>query len=231
MGLPSNLWAPMPNITNILNEEIRRLARREIKSNTGVVRKQTAQYRRDIAELKRQVASLSKAVAFLGKQEKRRVAEQPVGQEVEGRRFRADGLRSHRAKLGLSAKDYGLLVGVTGQTIYNWEEGKGRPRQQQVSKVAAVRGIGKREAMKRLELLGATVGQARPRGRFDQTAVEFITLLVQGNKATHRAEIGTAWTKAGRGGRADNTLTRMVKAGSLKRTKVKGEKGSKYSVA
>ena len=144
----------MLNITSILNEEIRRLARREIKSNTGVVRKQTAQYRRDIAVLKRQVASLTRAVASITKQERRRVAEQPVADEVEGIRFRADGLKSHRAKLGLSAKDYGLLVGVTGQTIYDWESGDSRPRQQQVAKVAAVRGIGKREAMKRLELLG-----------------------------------------------------------------------------
>ena len=219
----------MANITSILNEEIRRLARREIKSNTGVVRKQTAQYRRDIAALKRQVASLTRAVASITKQEKRRVAQQPVAQEVEGIRFRADGLKSHRAKLGLSAKDYGLLVGVTGQTIYDWESGDSRPRQQQVTKVAAVRGIGKREVMKRLELLGANVGQPRQRGRFEQTAQEFITSLLKGQKTTTSAQIKAAWQKAGRKGKADNTLGLMVKAGTLKRVKIKGEKGSEYS--
>jgi len=224
----------MPNITSILNEEIRRLARREIKSNTSVVRKQTAQYRRDIAALKRQVASLSKAVAFLAKQEKRRVAEQPVPQEVEGIRFRADGLKSHRAKLGLSAKDYGLLVGVASKTIYDWESGQSRPRQQQVAKVAAVRGIGKREAMKRLELLGGlkqtlpATQRGRKRG---QTAKAFILALVKGRKGITSAEIKTAWKKDGRPGKADNTLGLLVKQGNLKRAKLKGEKGSKYSVA
>lgn len=143
----------MPNLTSILNEQIRRLARREIRSNTGVVRRATAQYRRDIAALKRQVAGLSKAVAFLERQEQRRVTTEPVPQEAEGMRFRADGLRSHRKRLGLSAQDYGRLVGVSTLTIYSWESGKSRPRKQQLAKLAAVRGIGKREAMKRLELL------------------------------------------------------------------------------
>jgi DNA-binding transcriptional regulator YiaG len=66
-------------------------------------------------------------------------------------RFRADGLRTHRAKLGLSAKDYGKLVGVSGLTIYHWEAGKAKPRRRQLAALATVRGIGKREALKRLE--------------------------------------------------------------------------------
>jgi DNA-binding transcriptional regulator YiaG len=75
---------------------------------------------------------------------------------VEGIRFRADGLKSHRAKLGLSAKEYGRLVGVSGLTIYNWENGKTRPRSQQLANLATVRGMGKREAMKRLGTTDAT---------------------------------------------------------------------------
>jgi len=178
----------MPNITSVLNDQIRRLARREIRNSTGVVRRATAQYRRDIAALKRQVASLSQTVMYLQKQEARRAADQPVPQKVEGLRFRADGLKSHRAKLMLSAQQYGRLVGVTGQTIYDWESGQSRPRQQQVIKLAAVRGIGKREALKRLELLGAAKTESptrrytrRPGG---QTAQEFILALVKAKNAS-----------------------------------------------
>ena len=138
----------------MLNEEIRRLARREIKAQTGTTKRLTAKYRRDIAALKREVAGLHKTVAYLQTQERRRVSERPAPEG--GRvRFRADGLRTHRAKLGLSAKDYGRLVGVAGLTIYHWEHGKARPRRQQLAKLVAVRGIGKREALKRLELLGS----------------------------------------------------------------------------
>ena len=39
-------------------------------------------------------------------------------------------------------------------TIHNWESAKSRPRQEQLAALVAVRGIGKREAAKRLELLG-----------------------------------------------------------------------------
>ena len=177
---------------------------------------------------------MAKTISFLEGQEKRRVSEQPVAtQESEGIRFRADGLRSHRAKLGISAQDYGLLVGVTGQTIYDWEAGQSRPRKQQVAKVASVRGIGKREALKRLELLGAgkapaTTRAARRSG--GQTAQQFILSMVKSGKGATTAEIDQAWRKSGRAGRANNTLTIMTKAGLLKRTKADG-RGSMYAAA
>ena len=40
-------------------------------------------------------------------------------------------------------------------TIYNWELGKARPRQKQLAGLVAVRGLGRREAMKKLEMLKA----------------------------------------------------------------------------
>ena len=155
----------MPNLASALNDQIRRLSRREITSQTKPTRRLTAQHRRDIAALKREMAALRKKVAFLEAQEKRRVAERPAPPAAEGLRFRADGMKSHRAKLGLSAKDYGRLVGVAGLTVYNWEGGKARPRRAQLARVAAVRGLGKREAMTRLALLGGSNGAADARRR------------------------------------------------------------------
>ncbi len=218
----------MPNLTSILNEQIRRLSRREIKAQTSTTRRLTAHYRRDIAALKRQVASLAKTVSFLERQEKKRVAERPVPQEAGDIRFRADGLRTHRAKLGLSARDYGQLVGVAGLTIYSWESGKSRPRKAQVAKLVAVRGIGKREAYKRLELLGVSTDSQR--GKYSQTAEEFIAALVKSKKGIRSGDINRAWKSAGRSGKADNTLSLMVKAGKLKRAKLRGERGSQYRV-
>lgn len=157
----------MANLTNVLNEHVRRLARREIRRNMQKTRKLTAQYRRDIAALKREIASLARAVTFLEKQEKRRTG---AGHHVamhaaaagggagerggKSLRFRADGMKTHRAKLGLSAADYGKLVGVSGLTIYHWESKKAKPRRSQLPKLASVRGLGKREAVKRLEMMG-----------------------------------------------------------------------------
>ncbi|MFI5378788.1 MAG: helix-turn-helix domain-containing protein, partial [Tepidisphaerales bacterium] len=170
----------MINLNTVLNERIARIARKEIKAQTGTTKKATVRYRSDIAGLKREVARLRKVTSFLEAQEKKRVAQQPVPQEVQGMRFRADGLKSHRAKLGLSAREYGKLVGVAGLTIYQWEGGKSRPRQAQLAKLAGVRGIGKREALKRLEMLGGDVqGKAHKRGTYKQTAHEMILSLVK----------------------------------------------------
>ena len=155
-------------------------------------------------------------------------------QKVEGIRFRADGIKSHRTKLGLSAKDYGRLVGVAGLTIYQWEGGKNRPRAAQLAKLAAVRGLGKREAIKRLELLDGTDGTTPKRRQTREggtTAKEFIVSLVRGRKASTTNEINAAWRESGRKGTADNTMSLMVKAGELKRMKNDGGRGSKYGVA
>lgn len=143
----------MSNIASILNDQIRRVARREIKAQTKTLRRLVAHYRRDIASLKRQVAAGAKQVAYLESREKHRVAEEPVTSLPSDIRFRADGLRSHRARIGFSAAAYGKLVGVTGQTIYDWEAGRSKPRRQQVARIVDLRGVGKREALKRLELL------------------------------------------------------------------------------
>ena len=70
----------------------------------------------------------------------------------------------------------------------------------------------------------------KTRGTFAQTAEEFILGLAKGDGMTS-FEINKKWTSAGRGGKADTTLSRMVKAGKLKRAKLKEGKGSTYSAA
>ena len=57
--------------------------------------------------------------------------------------------------MGLSATDFGKLVGVSAQSIYNWELGAAKPRAEQVAKLAALRSVGKREAQVRLQQLAA----------------------------------------------------------------------------
>ena len=115
----------MPNITVVLREEIARLARKEIKTQTEVLRKASAEYRKRIAEMKRQITDLERKVKSLEKQGPK-TAQPKTGEDEEGIfRFSARGLRSNRKRLGLSASDYGKLIGVTGQTVYKWEQDSG----------------------------------------------------------------------------------------------------------
>ena len=143
----------MPSIAAVLKQEITRLARKEVKLQTEVIRKASTHYRRDIAQLKRQVLGLLKHVGYLEQQERKRAVKGVRGASAEGRRFSPRGLKTHREKLSLSAADYSELVGVTAQTIYSWEQGKSKPRDGQLAALVAVRDLGKREALKRLELL------------------------------------------------------------------------------
>ncbi|MFW6039129.1 MAG: helix-turn-helix domain-containing protein [bacterium] len=143
----------MPDLASTLKQEIRRLARSEINAENQTLRKQSTQYRRDIAELKRQVADLTREVQFLRQQEQKRLHAGPPESEAQNVRFSPTWLRAHREKVGLSQESYGKLVGVSGLTIYNWEQGKTRPRQPQLAAWADVRKLGKREAQKRLEMV------------------------------------------------------------------------------
>ncbi len=145
----------MANLAAAMKDEIQRLARKEVKSQTGSTKQAVAQYRREIAGLKRQMRKQEQKIAFLEAQEKKRLEEPPATEEAtEGVRFSARSVKAQRERLGLSAADYAKLVGVSSLTIYNWEQGKTRPRQEQLAALVAVRGIGKREALRRLELLG-----------------------------------------------------------------------------
>lgn len=144
----------MANLAEALKAEIRRLARKEVKAETGATKQAVAQYRREIAALKRQLREQEKKLTSLSSQAGKRLDEpQAADGETEGVRFSARSVKAQRKRVGLSAADYAKLVGVSPLTIYNWESGKTRPRQEQLAALVAVRGIGKREAMKRLEML------------------------------------------------------------------------------
>ena len=144
----------MANLASVLKSEIRRLARKEARDVTEVSRRAAAQHRRDIAELKRKVSSLERKVALLEKRTWRELPTQAEAQDAENLRFSAKGLASRRKKLGLSGADYAKLLGVSMPTLYNWENGKSKPRKEQLARIAAIRGLSKREALARLEQLG-----------------------------------------------------------------------------
>ena len=141
----------MANFASSLKSEVARLARKEVRAQTDVLRKAAAQQRGEIAALKRQLKSLQTELRGLGR--KRQAASPAPEQEDDGgvrRRFSAKRLATMRTRLGLSAQDFGTLVGVTGQSIYKWEAGAARPRASQLEAIAAVRAMGKRDIAQRL---------------------------------------------------------------------------------
>lgn len=145
----------MPNLGAVLKAEIARLSRREVKALIEATAKVSTQHRKYIAGLKRQVAKLEHDVARLHKRLGPASNEQLSVAGGAALRFVAKGFRSHRNRLGLSAAEYGKLLGVSAQSIYNWERNVSVPRKEQLMRIAALRSLGKREAKARLEHLRA----------------------------------------------------------------------------
>ena len=148
----------MPNIASVLKVEIVRLARKELRSEVDSIRKALAAARAEGAALKRRVSELERSLrqpARVAHARPPSPSPSPV-EEADGAdkfRFRASGMASNRKRLGLSAADFGLLVGASGQSVYAWEQGKARPRGKNLAAIAAMRGVGKREVVERLAAL------------------------------------------------------------------------------
>ncbi len=144
----------MPNLQAVLRQEIRRLARSEVRSELEATKRAVAQHRREIAELKRRNTALERTVSYLQSRETKRLKAGPSQAEpTQGTRFSFRSLKAQRRRSGLSQEEYASLVGVSSSTIYNWESGSTKPSGKHLPTLMSLRGIGKREAKKRLELV------------------------------------------------------------------------------
>lgn len=143
----------MPDIAKVLKEEIQRLARKEIRAATANLRKDTIALKRAVNEQKRRIDALERqnkklhAGAAKPKGEKQD-AESPV----VNARISAKMIKSIRKRLGLSQAQLAKLLGVNGQTVYQWEHKEGRLtfRRNIKERIVEIRNLGAREAKKLL---------------------------------------------------------------------------------
>jgi DNA-binding transcriptional regulator YiaG len=71
-------------------------------------------------------------------------------EEIDLGGFSPEMVGSERKRLGLSAKHYADLMGVSMLTVYNWEKGRAFPRDAQLTRWKKIKGITKREAERRV---------------------------------------------------------------------------------
>lgn len=150
----------MPNLASVLKAEVARIARKEVRGQTDALKKTVASQRSDIAALKRRLQDLEKSLKHVTRVASKAAPDAKLDAHADEAqfRFRASGMASNRKRLGLSAADYGLLVGATGQSVYAWESGKTKPRAKNLAAIAALRGAGKREVDARLAELKQRAG-------------------------------------------------------------------------
>ena len=139
----------MSTFATQLKSEIGRIAKKETRAETAALKKSNALFRSDIAALKRRMSELESLAKRLHKQiPQTRLLE--AATPTENLRFRVDGFAALRKKLGLTANEMGALIGVSGQSIYKWEQGKAKPRASQLKAISAARKMGKREVEQKL---------------------------------------------------------------------------------
>jgi DNA-binding transcriptional regulator YiaG len=144
----------MPDIKQVLSEEIRRLARKELKNALQPMAKQIADERKRVSELKKQIADLNKEIACLRKKSACDVENVSAAAEDDNKtlRLNAAGIVRIRTKLKISQSELARLIGVTQHTVSLWEIGKVSPRANTKSAICALRKVGKRELKKMLAL-------------------------------------------------------------------------------
>ena len=137
----------MPDLKNLLNDEIRRLARKEIRIAMEPVAAQIAAQKKTISDLKKQIADLEKML-------RKSVPEQIAAIEEEVNepkiRLNAAGIARIRTKLKLTQAEFAKLLGVATHTVSIWELDKSAPRAAMKIKICELRKVGKREINARL---------------------------------------------------------------------------------
>lgn len=147
----------MPTMAQVLKEEIRRLARREIRISLARSRKEIATLRRALAEMRTRFAVAeadrriqAKTVAALRPESGTGPAE-----PAEAGWFSSKGIRALRKRLRVTQAQFARLSGVTSQAVYTWERGgargKLRLRKKTAAALAGLRNLGAKEAKARLE--------------------------------------------------------------------------------
>jgi hypothetical protein len=78
--------------------------------------------------------------------------------------------------------------------------------------------------------VGVRAGRKRKRGRFATTGEESIISFVRANRNPTTQDVKRHWASEGRGGTADNALSKLVRDRKLKRIALEDQRGSRYSL-
>lgn len=147
----------MSDFKQVLQDEIRRLARKEIKVALEELENVVIAQRKALNLMQKRVEALEKcAMEFARPEEpKPQVSLEEPAMEAKEIRLNAAGIQRLRNKLDMSQRDFAILLGVSVPTISLWECGKNSPREALKRKVAALRRIGKKELAHLLAETGA----------------------------------------------------------------------------
>lgn len=143
----------MPNIAQLLKDEISRLARKEVRAASAPLQQQIRELKKTNRQQREAIDALQRRVGQL-----QALASSPTDKILkasaiaEDRQIRLSGtsIKKHRKRLGLSQGELGQLLNVSTNTIVRWEQNKSKPREAYRAGIAQLRTMGVREVKKLL---------------------------------------------------------------------------------
>jgi len=142
----------MPNVAQVLKEEITRLARKEAKAQADPLRQQVRSLRRTVRRQEETIERLDKALKKMvsqGGSGAKTGLYAPDGEPTKAR-VTPTSIRRHRLRLSLSQAQLGQLLGVSTNTVVRWEAGSSSPRAHHRTALIRLRDLGVRDVKKML---------------------------------------------------------------------------------
>ena len=144
----------MPNYTAVLNEEIARIARKEVRASVEPLSARIIEQKKKLSAQSKIIADLTKRVEFLedllGLEDVLDTSD-ITEEEVAKSRITPKYITSLRTKHELSRNEMAFLLDINPNSIYLWENGRSTPRNDAKAKLLKLKKMGKREVKQLLE--------------------------------------------------------------------------------
>lgn len=147
----------MANIQQLLNDEIRRLARKETSGALKDLKAQLVELRKTVADLNRRLKALEKNASPVLEIVDECADSVEIKEVVKSVRVTPQRITKWRTALGVNKSQYAELLGVNLLSVLRWESGKSTPREEQKRRIVALRDMGKRELAKLMAEKNITV--------------------------------------------------------------------------
>ena len=143
----------MPNIAQLLKDEISRLARKEVRAASAPLQQQIRELKKTNRQQREAIDLLLRRVdqlQALTSSPTDKILKAPAIEDDRQIRLSGTSIKKHRKRLGLSQGELGQLLNVSTNTIVRWEQDKSKPRETYRAGIAQLRTMGVREVKKLL---------------------------------------------------------------------------------
>ena len=145
----------MPNIAQVLKEEIARIARREIRQEAGGLKEANSRLRERIKDLLDQVTGLKtrmrqleRSVERVGRRPAEKISVSGVPARARNGAFSPKAFSAWIDRCGLKHPAAAMLFGASVNSIIRWKTGQSVPRAKQREKFEELRHLGKKAVAK-----------------------------------------------------------------------------------